>query len=380
MKALVISHTPHYRKGGALAGWGPTVREIDALSGLFEELTHLAPVHNGPAPESSLKYQSPKVHVVPVPAAGGDSFLAKARLLILLPLYIAALLREIRRADWVHVRCPSNLGFLAILLLSLLPSPKPRWIKYAGNWRPQSGDSLSCKIQRGLLSQNFARGWVTINGTWPGQPRHIRSFLNPSMTAEEYSGARTRAEAKQMTHPLRLVYAGWLDESKGVDTVLEALAMLRKKGVDVSLDVVGGGKRQDHFEKKAQALNVRDRVRFHGWVPHGEIGRYYEPAHFVIFPSWNEGWPKVLSEAMAYGAVPLAGRVSCIPQYLESFQTGKTFSPQDAAAFAAAIEDYAANPGKWKKESHKAAEAAEKFTYGAYLKAVKTLLENGYDA
>jgi hypothetical protein len=67
MKLLVVSHTEHYLKNGTVVGWGPTVREIDHLANLFDEIIHIAMLHTGPAPDSAIAYQSPRVKLCPVP-------------------------------------------------------------------------------------------------------------------------------------------------------------------------------------------------------------------------------------------------------------------------------------------------------------------------
>ena len=56
MKLLIVSHTPHYQKGNAIVGWGPTIREIDYLAQVFDRVVHVAPLHPEAAPASSLPY------------------------------------------------------------------------------------------------------------------------------------------------------------------------------------------------------------------------------------------------------------------------------------------------------------------------------------
>ncbi len=50
----IVSHTPHHRTADGLVGWGPTVTELDHLATRFDRVTHVAPVHDGPAPASAL--------------------------------------------------------------------------------------------------------------------------------------------------------------------------------------------------------------------------------------------------------------------------------------------------------------------------------------
>jgi glycosyltransferase involved in cell wall biosynthesis len=103
-------------------------------------------------------------------------------------------------------------------------------------------------------------------------------------------------------------------------------------------------------------------------------------AHLMLFPSESEGWPKVLSEGMAYGVVPVASNVSSIPQYLRESGTGITFNPYDLDSFAAAIIDYARHPDRWHIESGRAITAAERFAYDTYLENVSNLLELKHSA
>ena len=101
----------------------------------------------------------------------------------------------------------------------------------------------------------------------------------------------------------------------------------------------------------------------------------YAQSHFMLMPtSCSEGWPKVLSEAMAYGVVPLAGKVSSVPQFLRAFGTGRAIAVEDIPAYTEAILEYAATPSLWRRESVKAVAAAASFTYDRYLEDVKKLL------
>ena len=88
----------------------------------------------------------------------------------------------------------------------------------------------------------------------------------------------------------------------------------------------------------------------------------------------SEGWPKVLSEAMAYGAVPITSAVSRIPQYLNAFSTGHAINSRDPHLFGSAIETYVRAPGLWKEHSMNALKAAKQFSYDNYLRAVRNLL------
>lgn len=374
MRLAVISHTPHHHAGGRLVGWGPTIREIDHLAGLFEEVVHIAPVHDGPAPASGLPYRAANVRVVAVPPAGGESVGNKLDVLRVLPRYVQAIRKELARCDIVHVRCPSNIGLVAALLLSFRRLPEQRWIKYAGNWRPRSTESWSYGLQRWLLSRRIPRALVTVNGRWPDQPAHVRSFLNPCLTDEELREGAAAGAGKSLVAPARLLFVGRLDEAKGCGRAVGILEALEREGIGATLDVVGDGPDRGRFETQAKAAGVE--ARFHGWLPRPQLSGFYANAHFLLLPSTSsEGWPKVLSEAMAYGVLPIASDVSSVPQYVERFGAGRAIAAEDRNGFVRAIAEYVGNPERWKVESRAAMEAASLFVYGSYLEAVRGLLD-----
>ena len=375
MRLVIISQMYHYRRAdGRIVGWGPTVQEIDHLATRFDDVRHIASFMEGEPPASMLPYASDRVKLVPVPFTGGDRLRDKLGVLAAAPGYLAAMLRELRTADVVHVRCPANISLFAAVLLPWLRRPRARWIKYAGNWRPERYGSLPFAFQRWFLATPWHRGMVTVNGSWPGQPPHVRSFYNPSFTDEELAAARASVRDKRMTSPVRLLFAGRLDEDKGVGTALRTLAELGRRGTAATLALAGDGPDRAMYERLVDELGLRERVVFHGWVAKPALAEHYARAHLMLFPTKSEGWPKVISEGMAYGAVPIATAVGAIPQYLESFQLGRALAGAGPGELADAVESYARDPGRWQLESRRAQAEAEKFTFSYYLRAVDELL------
>jgi glycosyltransferase involved in cell wall biosynthesis len=376
MRLLVISHTPHYVHDGEIVGWGATIRELDQLATLFESVVHIAPLHGGPAPASAMAYESDSVRLHEVLPAGGERFLDKLRILLRYPGYAAAIIRETGLADVVHVRCPANISMLALILLGALSHPTLRWAKYAGNWGPTEKEPWTYRFQRWWLAKGFHRGVVTVNGNWPNQPAFVRSFLNPCLTDDELEEGNEAGGIKELGQPVRLLFVGRLESAKGAGVCLEILARLQNGGIAARLDLIGEGAERAEFARRAVELGVSSRVDFHGGLPRTELGQFYSQAHFVLLPSvCSEGWPKVLSEAMAYGAVPIATSISSIPQFFESFSTGSAIDLPDAGLFSDAIQAYLRNPARWREHSKNAVKAASQFSYGDYLQAVRKLLD-----
>ena len=375
-RLVVISDTPHHRRGDTLVGWGPTVRELDEVAALFDELVHVAPVYPGPAPANALPYTSPRVRVRELRPSGGELIVDKIGVLRAMPGYVRACLDELRGAEAVQLRCPASVSMAMAFLFPLLRAPRRRWIKYAGNWRPRGEEPWSYEVQRRWLSQPWHRAIVTVNGNWPGQPPHVQAWLNPSLTDAELAQGRNAAATKQFGYPVRMLFVGRLEEGKGVGQAIEVLSRLLRRGFAVRLDLVGDGPMREELERMAREKGISESLTFHGWLPHGTLAPRYAEAHLMLFPSRSEGWPKVLSEAMAFGVVPVASRVSSIPEYLVKFDIGTVADPQDVNGFVDGVLEYVNAPDRWREESPKAVQAAEGFTYAKYIERVSTMLQS----
>lgn len=380
MRLLIVSNMSHYLRNKTIVGWGPAVQEIDHLSHIFEDIRHIGCLHNEPAPAIALPYESSRVTFIPVPPSGGHSINNKLDIARQAPYYLRRILEELPSADAIHVRCPANISLLAILLLACVKKPTRRWVKYAGNWNPSTRESYSYTFQRWLLKRNFHRGTVTVNGNWTDQPPHVHSFINPCLTDADISSAHCIASKKKLSHPIRLLFVGRLDRAKGVGRALEVLSILKQRGINARLDFAGDGPEREIFRRQATSMSIESLVNFHGWVSPKDLLPLYDQAHIMLFPSSSsEGWPKALSEGMAYGVVPIAGAISSIPEILSQTGAGVALPLNNLEAFADVVQEYLHCPQKWKEASLAGVQLSSRFTYSSYLEAVRTMFRISWD-
>ncbi len=373
MKLVIISNMAHYVRDNTIVGHGSTARELSALASLFTEVTHVACLHAEAAPASALPYTAPNLALVSVPPAGGSTVLEKLSIGRLTPLYLRTIANELRDADAVHVRCPANISLYALGFLTARATPPRRWVKYAGSWRPTGGEPLSYGLQRRWLERGLTRSEVTVNGSWRNQPRHIHSFVNPCLSDDEVKAGQVHAESKVLTGKIRLLFVGHMGLAKNPDAAIDAVRHLRATGIDVTLDVVGEGD-ITRLVDQVETLALAAYVTLCGPLPRSELAKLYAGAHFVVLPSQTEGWPKVLSEGMAYGAVPIATPVGSISETLSQIGAGHILPSGTGAAIAAAVMAYVADPVRWTTESRRGANAAISFTYSRFLESVRRLL------
>jgi glycosyltransferase involved in cell wall biosynthesis len=264
-------------------------------------------------------------------------------------------------------------------MFALMRRPPIRWVKYAGNWVPSGKDAFSYKVQRLWLARGLHRGVVTVNGVWPNQPGHVLSFENPSLTEQDIRQGKEFSLTKEISPPVSLLFVGRVEAAKGVGRLLSIASRLKQQGFPFSLDIIGDGMEKPAFIRQATEAGLDDVVRFHGWLSKREIVDYYARAHLLVFPtSASEGWPKVLSEGMAYGVVPIAGEVSSIPQLLRGNSAGVALPPDDIQGFTNAILDYSTRPEKWRAAVSAGLESAGRFTYERYLCVVKDMFQKSW--
>ena len=367
-RLAIISHTPHHEGPDGLVGWGPTVTELSHLATRFDEVVHVAPVHDGPPPASALPYTAENLEVVPVRPAGGDGLGAKVGLAAAVPGWLAAMHKGTSGADVLHVRCPANLSGLALAVLRARRDRRPLWVKYAGNWRPDGPEPWSYRTQRAWLRKGWGTVGVTVNGTGDDPP-HVRAFANPSLTDDDLQRGAAAAAAKPSPDDgVRLAFVGRVEDEKGAPVAAAVAADVRATGLPVQLTVVGDGPGVDAVRRVDPTVDLR------GWLPRNEVHEVLADSHVLLLPSRaSEGWPKVLSEAMAFGAVPVASTVSSVPEVFGRTGAGVAVPGTDVADHAAAVLALLDDPAALAAKRDAGVAAAPAYTFGAYLAAVESL-------
>lgn len=147
------------------------------------------------------------------------------------------------------------------------------------------------------------------------------------------------ALARDWSGPVRLLSVGRLEPEKNPLLMAEIVALLRGRGLDVGLDVVGVGRLNEALRARAGELGVGGHVRLHGYVRNGPpLWERYRAAHALLHVSLTEGLPQVLFEAEAAGLPIVATDVGGVRDALGGGERGLLVPPQDAEAAARAVE------------------------------------------
>jgi glycosyltransferase involved in cell wall biosynthesis len=132
----------------------------------------------------------------------------------------------------------------------------------------------------------------------------------------------------------RFICVGRLSREKGQAGLLEAFASMCRDHRNVELRFVGDGPERDQLRARADELGIADRVSFAGRLGEQDTLEQIAGADILVLPSFMEGLPIVLMEAMAIGTPVIASRVAGIPELVEDGKSGLLFTPSDWRALS----------------------------------------------
>lgn len=202
--------------------------------------------------------------------------------------------------------------------------PGPRWI--LGSALPRAARVVA--VSRALAGEAAELG----------VPRERIAVVYNGIDAELFHPRDRAAARRELGLPADrpiLLYVGHLKETKGVLDLLTAFTELAARDPMPVLAVVGDGPDAGAVRSAAAALG--DRVRLPGARPLPEIPTWMAACDALVLPSWNEGTPNVVLEALSCGRRVVATAVGGTPDLLDSDRLGELVPPRDPPALAAAL-------------------------------------------
>ncbi|MDI6720580.1 MAG: glycosyltransferase family 4 protein [Methanomicrobiales archaeon] len=136
----------------------------------------------------------------------------------------------------------------------------------------------------------------------------------------DYSAFRERKPLGERS--TRIAYVGRHVEEKGILQFVQAIPEILSARGDIECIIAGDGPLRERLEQSLREANVSDRVRFTGWIPHDELPEFFNTCRLVVLPSFTEGLPNVMLEAMACGTPVLATPVGAVPDFIRDGESG----------------------------------------------------------
>lgn len=141
-----------------------------------------------------------------------------------------------------------------------------------------------------------------------------------------------------------LLFVGRLAAVKGVPVLLEALTELRKTHPDLRLTLIGDGPDRTKLEHQAKALGLTDLVSFVGYKSQSEVAEALAATDIFVLPSFAEGVPVVLMEALAAQVPVVTTQIAGVPELVEHGTSGQLVPPGDRDALTQALNALLSDP------------------------------------
>lgn len=190
-----------------------------------------------------------------------------------------------------------------------------------------------------VLSTEEQRAWTRFHpaGNFP-------VITNPFQPLAPVAVDRAKLPWKVKDGEPVALFVGRLITEKGIYDLLEALALVRAK-MPVQLVLAGGGPEEENFLKRVRELGMESHVTLAGYLGAEALAAAYQTADVFVLPSWSEGFPTVLTEAMHAGLPVVTTRIRGAVDHLQDGVHARFVEPRAPKELAAAIVEVLQSPG-----------------------------------
>tara|TARA_B100000579_G_scaffold230100_1_gene188506 strand:- start:496 stop:1608 length:1113 start_codon:yes stop_codon:yes gene_type:complete len=185
-------------------------------------------------------------------------------------------------------------------------------------------------LAQGVKWKDFAKEQLKI------PPNKIEIINNWTATQDLFKIGEER-KISPRENDLKILFVGWLEKEKGVIELLEALKNLKKRGIKFNMIFIGDGKILSEANKFININDLTNDVVFKGWLDFSHIKQFIKTSDVFILPSWQEGMPNALIEALACGLPSIVSAVGVIPNYLNDLDSAVLVKPKDSLALEHAL-------------------------------------------
>src|SRR5680860_191943 len=318
MKFAIITYILHKEHNESYYSYEPYIREMNIWLSSADKIIVVAPKILSIPNTIETPYLHPEIAFMKIPAISFLNFREVILSLIKFPRICYGILKAMNEADHIHLRCPGNIALIGCFIQILFPH-KPKTVKYAGNWDPNSRQPRSYRLQKWILSNTFLSRniKVLVYGDWPEQSKNIVPFFTASFSETEKG-----LHNKDFTSPFKFIFVGGLSPGKRPLFAIKLIEALMGKGNEVKIEIYGSGVLKNELQEYIATKNLDPFVRLMGNCKLEELKEVYKASHFLILASQSEGWPKAVAEAMFFGCIPVVTSVSCVPWMVDYGKRG----------------------------------------------------------
>ena len=215
---------------------------------------------------------------------------------------------RVLKSDFVYIYYPTNYQYLAFIARLFGK-------QYGLNVRGQKG--VDSRISK--LLYRFSRCVFTVSPMFTSIAKSAGADAytqKPTISFGYNDIVSNRVYIQKEKY--KLFFIARLDVAKGIYELIDAVQKLKVLGIDFQLTIVGDGPELVHSKEKVSLLELESEVQFHGAITEPQkLKFFYSEADIFILPSYHEGFPRTIYEAMIFGTPIITTFVGGIPYFMK---------------------------------------------------------------
>lgn len=212
---------------------------------------------------------------------------------------------------------------------------------------------------------------IVLGDEWKNKIIRIEPLAN--ITVIHNSVSIPSKMVKWNDKPFRILFLGVLVPRKGVADLLNALSLLKAKGKleNIQVIIAGNGKQEYELSNRTNELGLKETVKFVGWVNKSDREKLLLSSQLLVLPSYHEGLPMSILEAISYGMPVIATDVGDVNSAVINNKNGFLIRPGDVLSLENYIYEISSNKGEYNKMSNYSRKLAEeKFSSEKFFELV----------
>ena len=294
---------------------------------------------------------------------------ALMKLMLLLPYFC-----YIKGIKIVHIHGASRKSFARkslIIRFAKLMRRKVIFHCHGGEFKTYVAEAGESKVLK-VLSKCDAI--VVLSQKWVDYFKNDLGLKNVVVINNIVEPAQSFDENPTSSKKLKLLFLGAICDNKGVFDMLDVIAANKAEMIGRIKLYIGGNGEVERLQSVISQTQLGEIVEYVGWVTGENKNRLLKDCDIVMLPSYIEGLPITLLEAMAYAKPSITTNVGGIPEIIESGKNGAIITPGDKKALYEAIRLFMDNPQLIAEYGDEGLKRVNDF----YPQSVKVQLENLY--
>lgn len=327
-----ISQALNWRTAsGEIVSYEPYIREMRVWASLFKQVDIFAPLSTEEIRMTVSEYGFQNIDFELVSYSHSVKWWGAIVRFVQLPVVLLKLFLFVWKHEVLLIRSPSHLGLFAHIFVYLLR--KKSITKYAGYFSFFEGERIPSIIERNFIMKILRPPhYALVYG--PSTSSHLISFIPAAISKAEIATLKALRREKVESQGKIVFYSlGKLLRVKDFDLAIEGLGLLFQEYPTLNWEyhLIGDGPELDSLNELCKKYKISDRVFFEGKLSYENAMRKLVSADVVIMPGRKEGWPKVVIEGWAVGAVPLVADAGISSHIIRDTVNGFLFRPEPNA-------------------------------------------------